>query len=384
MRILLTGGLGFIGSHCAVALSNLEDCQNTVIILDNLSNSKIEVLNNIKRLSAHPENIHLCIGDVTNLHNLRIVFNEYPDIDAVIHFASLKAVGESIEKPLMYYKQNINGLISLLEVMSEYKCKKLIFSSSATVYGCYNPSPLFETSMVGAYITNPYGQTKYFQEQILMDYAKVNPEMSITILRYFNPVGAHPSGLIGENPTGVPNNLFPYLLRVASGQYECLNIFGDDYDTVDGTCIRDLIHVVDLAEGHVAALVGPKLLPDDDTDIKPANDDEYDRCDAYDTSEGIDLKGIDLKSVERQTVGSLNIKVYNLGSGRGTTVLQLVEAFEKVNGLKLPVKMCPRRPGDIKTVFADVSKVWRELGWKTRYTIEDICRDGYNFVLREP
>lgn len=334
MIILLTGGLGFIGSHTAVTLG--QDRNNTIIILDNLSNSTFEILKNIKTLVKNPENIYFVEGDVTDESILDEVFSTYSQIDAVIHFASLKSVSESIDTPLLYYRENLNGMLSLLEIMDKYNCLKFIFSSSATVYGSAALAPLKETDTIGLNITNPYGQTKYFQECILQDYAKINQNMKITILRYFNPVGAHPSGLIGENPKGIPTNLFPYLLRVVSGEYEQLNIYGQDYPTADGTCLRDFIHVMDLAEGHVVAMLNQK-------------------------------KGV---------------VTYNLGTGTSTSVKKLVTTFEKVTNKKVPYVMCPRRNGDIGIVYADVSKVFEQLGWETSRTIEDICRDGYNFAIK--
>ena len=333
MMILLTGGLGFIGSHTAVTLGQTN---NIIIILDNLSNSSIETLTNIKQLVKYPENIFFIKGDVTDSNILDYIFSTYKQIESVIHFASLKSVGESISKPLIYYKENLNGLISLLEIMNKYNCFKFIFSSSATVYGSTSQSPLKETDTIGLNITNPYGQTKYFQECILNDYSKVNSNIEITILRYFNPVGAHPSGLIGENPEGIPNNLFPYLLRVASKLYTHLNIYGNDYPTPDGTCLRDFIHVMDLAEGHVAAMMNQK-------------------------------KGL---------------VIYNLGTGISTSIQQLITVFEKVNNINIPYIICPRRQGDIDIVFADVSKIFNEIGWKSTRSVEDICRDGLNYILK--
>ena len=251
MNILLTGGLGFIGSHVASVLGQYQ--KNKIVIVDNLDNSEIDVLDKIKLLVKYPENIIFIEGDILNSNLLEKVFNDHK-INSIIHFASLKAVGESIREPLLYYEKNLNGLLTLLKTMKKFDCKKIIFSSSATVYGNDCKSPLKETDNVGSGISNPYGQTKYFQEQILQDFIKANPEYEITILRYFNPVGAHPSGLIGENPKGIPNNLFPYILRVAIKIYQQLNVYGNDYDTKDGSCIRDYIHVMDLAEGHVSAL----------------------------------------------------------------------------------------------------------------------------------
>jgi UDP-glucose 4-epimerase len=328
MAVLLTGGMGFIGSHIAVTLLNNNI---NVVIYDNLSNSKIEVLDKIKQLTISnlTSSLHFIKGDMNSKTDLEQVFIDH-NITAVIHLASLKAVGESIKLPLYYYKNNINGMISLLETMERYSCNKLIFSSSATVYGSNNISPINEDSTIGTNITNPYGQTKYFQEQILQDYVKANNNFSCTILRYFNPVGAHPSGLIGEDPNGIPNNLFPYILRVASGQYKELNIFGNTYDTPDGTCVRDFIHVMDLAEGHMITL--------------------------KETNPGI--------------------MIYNLGSGKGTSVMELVNTFERVNNIKIPYIIQDKRDGDIDILYADASKIYNTLGWKTQYTIEDICRDG--------
>jgi UDP-glucose 4-epimerase len=254
--------------------------------------------------------------------------------EAVIHFASLKAVNESISQPLMYYRQNINGLLTLLTTMEKYHCHRIVFSSSATVYG-KQTSPIKEDFQVGVGITNPYGQTKYFQECILQDCAKINPKLNVLILRYFNPAGAHPSGLIGEDPQGIPNNLFPFVMRVASRKYPMLQIFGNNYNTGDGTCIRDFIHVMDLAEGHVAAL-------------------------------------------KQDAPGS---HIYNLGTGKGCSVMELVNTFEKVNNMQIPYQIQKRREGDLEEVYSDASKAKLELGWETTRTIEDICRDGYQFVM---
>jgi UDP-glucose 4-epimerase len=330
MHILLTGGLGFIGSHVAVLLGNTE---NEVTIIDNLSNSSMKVYHNILKLVKFPEHFHFVNGDVTNQKDLEPIFQSR-NIDGIIHFASLKSVGESIEQPLVYYSQNLNGTLCLLEMMKKYNCKKFIFSSSATVYGTQEP-PLFETHQTGVGLTNPYGQTKYFQEQILQDFSKVHPDFEITLLRYFNPVGAHPSGLIGEDPNGIPNNLFPFVLRVASRQYKELSIFGNDYNTPDGTCVRDFIHVMDLARGHISAIDHSK-------------------------------KGTN---------------IYNLGTGKGVSVMELVKTFEKVNGISIPYKIAERRPGDIESVYSDAKKAKEYLQWETTCTIEDICKDGYNFII---
>jgi UDP-glucose 4-epimerase len=333
MRVLLTGGLGFIGSHCAVVLGQSD---HEIIIIDNLSNSSIQVLSKINHLVKEPSNIHFIEGDVLDAPFMKRVFGSFGKIDAVIHFASLKSVNESIQYPLMYYRKNIDGLITLLETMQTHKCMKIIFSSSSTVYGCNAMAPIKETDPIGISITNPYGQTKYFQEQILMDYEKAHPEMCITILRYFNPAGAHPSGLLGEDPSGVPNNLFPYILRVATRELAYLTIYGDDYDTQDGTCIRDYIHVMDLAEGHIAAL----------DHIQPG------------------------------------VEIYNLGTGTGTSVLEFVKTFAKINKVEVPYRIGLRRAGDVPVVYADVTKVQNAFGWKTKRTVEDICRDGYHFQNR--
>jgi len=335
MNILITGGLGFIGSHTIVSLlDSPHNLDYNIIIIDNLSNSSIKTLSNIKSLVKNPENIIFLEGDVNNKIFMKDVFIKYK-IDSTIHFASLKSVGESIKKPLLYYNQNINSLLNLLELMDKYGCNQFIFSSSATVYGSKAQSPLKETDQIGYSITNPYGQTKYFQEQILNDYSKINPQKSITILRYFNPAGAHPSGLIGENPNGIPNNLFPYILRVAKKEYEKLTIFGNTYNTNDGTCMRDFIHVMDLADGHVASLNNKKN----------------------------------------------GLIIYNLGTGHGASVLELVTTFEKVNNIKVPYIIADKREGDVDIVFSDVSKVYNEIGWKTKRNIKDICKDGYNFIL---
>lgn len=331
MRVLLTGGLGFIGSHCAVVLGQYE---HEIIIIDNLSNASIQTLSKINHLVKEPSNIHFIEGDVANSTLLESVFETHGPIDAVLHFASLKSVNESIAKPLTYYRQNMDGLITILECMQKYKCTQFIFSSSATVYGYNADAPIKETDPIGMSITNPYGQTKYFQEQILLDYEKAHPETCITILRYFNPVGAHPSGLLGEDPNGIPNNLFPYILRVATRELSILTIHGDDYDTHDGTCVRDFIHVMDLAEGHIEAL-------------------HHMQC---------------------------GVEIYNLGTGEGASVMELVKTFEKTNNIKIQYNIGMRREGDIPVVYADVSKAYKKLGWKTKRTIEDICRDGYNFI----
>lgn len=334
MIVLLTGGLGFIGSHTAVVLSN---ANIKVIIMDNLSNSKIEVLDKIKSISNYPDNIHFLKGDTTKKRDILDVFSQYSQIDAVIHFASLKAVNDSVKMPLLYYKTNINSLINLLEVMEIYNCNKLVFSSSATVYGGGQILPFCESMITGTNITNPYGQTKYIQEQILQDYAKTNEKMSIVILRYFNPVGAHSSGVIGEDPNGIPSNLLPFLLKVVSKKYEILQIFGNNYNTPDGSCIRDFIHVMDVAEGHSSVIAA---------------------------------------------INKPGIHIYNLGTGKGTSVLELITTFEKVNNIIIPYQISKKREGDVDTSYSDVSKIYDEIGWKSKYSLEDICKDSYHYLLK--
>ena len=326
--ILVTGGLGFIGSHTVVELLNNN---YEVIIVDNLSNSKIETLDNLKKITG--KDIIFYENDICDKGNLRKIFKSHK-IDAVIHFAGFKAVGESVKEPLMYYRNNIDSTLTLLEVMKEFKVFNIIFSSSATVYGKPDKLPIYEDFPLST--TNPYGTTKLFIEHILTDLYTSDNIWNITILRYFNPIGAHKSGLIGEDPKGIPNNLMPYIVKVANGELGELSIFGDDYDTSDGTGVRDYIHVVDLAIGHVLALKNTK-------------------------------KGV---------------KIYNLGTGRGTSVLELVNTFERVNNIHVNKKIAPRRPGDIDACFADVSKAFDELGFKAKYSIEDMCRDAFNFVKK--
>lgn len=327
-NILVTGGLGYIGSHTCVEL--LENNYN-VIVVDNLSNSKIEVKDNVEKISGKKICFYEC--DVCDKEALECIFKEYK-IDAVIHFAGFKAVGESVEKPLEYYHNNIDSTLVLCQVMREFGCKKIIFSSSATVYGDNPNVPFKEDFKVGG-TTNPYGTSKLFIEHILEDLYVSDNDWGITILRYFNPIGAHKSGMIGENPNGIPNNLMPYITKVAVGELKELSVFGDDYDTKDGTGVRDYIHVVDLASGHVKAL--DKLL---------------------------------------QTKG---VHIYNLGTGRGYSVLEIVNAFKEVNHIDVPYKIVGRRPGDIAMCYADSSKARDELGWVVRYGIEDMVRDSYHF-----
>ncbi|SNG38824.1 UDP-glucose 4-epimerase [Streptococcus pneumoniae] len=332
MAILVTGGAGYIGSHTVVELLNLG---KEVIIVDNLSNSSILVLDRIEAITGiRPVFYEL---DVCDKQALRKVF-EQESIDAAIHFAGYKAVGESVQKPVMYYKNNIMSTLALVEVMSEFNVKKIVFSSSATVYGINNQSPLIETMQTSA--TNPYGYTKVMLEQILKDVHVADSEWSIALLRYFNPIGAHESGLIGEDPSGIPNNLMPYIAQVAVGKLSELSVFGNDYDTLDGTGVRDYIHVVDLAIGHIKAL----------------------------------------EKVSEKT----DVYIYKLGSGEGTSVLQLVNTFESVNKIPIPYKIVPRRSGDVATCYANADKAYKELNWRTTKSIEDMCRDTWNWQSKNP
>ncbi len=325
MNILVTGGAGYIGSHTCVELLNNN---HSVIIADNLINSKIETINKIKQITN--KDITFYQIDVTDEQAVESIFNNHK-IDGIIHFAGLKAVGESVEKPIQYYYNNLVSTMVLAKACIKHNVNKFVFSSSATVYG-ENKVPFVET-MDLLPTTNPYGETKAMSERILTDVAKANPGFSVSLLRYFNPVGAHESGLIGEAPNGIPNNLMPYITQVAKGILPKLNIFGNDYPTVDGTGVRDYIHVVDLAEGHVAA-------------------------------------------IEKLTEG---VHIYNLGTGQGTSVLQLVQAFEEVNNIKIPYEIVDRRPGDIATVFADVGRAEQELGWKARLGIQEACKSAWKF-----
>jgi len=330
MTILVTGGMGFIGSHTVVELMT---AGHRVIIVDNLCNSSEKVLDSIQKITGEkPLFYRADIRDKAALDKI-FVANE---IDAVIHFAGLKAVGESVQIPLEYYENNINGTLVLCDCMRRHSCKTMVFSSSATVYGMNNPSPFKEDMPTSA--TNPYGWTKWMLEQILSDLAHADPEWSIVLLRYFNPIGAHPSGIIGENPNGIPNNLFPYIAQVAVGKLPCLSVFGNDYDTPDGTGVRDYIHVVDLAGGHLKAL-------------------DY----------AVTHKGVE---------------AVNLGTSRGTSVLELVSAFEKASGKKVNYRIAPRREGDIASCYADTAKAAKLLGWEAKYTIDDMCRDGWNYMKK--
>lgn len=327
MNILLTGGLGYIGSHTAVELL---DAGFDVIVVDNLSNSDIKVKDKIEKITN--KKIKFYEYDLRDLEKLELVFNENK-IDAVIHFAGLKAVGESVEKPLEYYENNLFSTINLIKVMKEYGVKNLVFSSSATVYGRAKSMPIYEDFPTSA--TNPYGRTKLFIEEILKDFELANPEFNIALLRYFNPVGAHKSGLLGEDPKGIPNNLMPYIARVSVGKLKELSIFGNDYNTKDGTGVRDYIHVVDLAQGHLAAL--------------------------------------------RKLEQNPGLVVYNLGTGVGYSVLDMVNAYNKCCGGKVKYKFAPRRPGDIDVCYASPEKAYKELGWKATHSLEDMCESTYNF-----
>lgn len=332
--VLVTGGMGFIGSHTVISLfENGFD----VVIVDNLSNSKMEVLNRLEMITG--KRFKFYNVDCCDKEALRVVFEEN-EIDSVIHFAGLKAVGESVVKPVEYYSNNINSMLTVFELMKEYKVYKLVFSSSATVYGMSEDVPFTEESPLGV-CTNPYGWTKWMLEQILKDCAKANPEFKICLLRYFNPVGAHESGLIGEDPKGIPNNLFPYISKVAAGTLEKLTVFGDDYDTPDGTCLRDYIHVCDLAVGHVKALNYLATFSD-------------------------------------------AVCVFNLGTGKGTSVKEAVAAFEKACGHEIKHVFGPRRAGDIPVCYASTDKAFNELGFKTTYTIEDMCSSCWNWQVKNP
>lgn len=332
MAILVTGGAGFIGSHTVVEL--LEQGKE-VVIADNFINSKPEALNRIRKISG--KDFKFYEVDMLDKAGLGKVFEENK-IEAVIHFAALKAVGESVTQPLRYYYNNLTGTLALCEVMAAHGCKSIVFSSSATVYGMNNPVPFVETMQTSA--TNPYGYTKVMNEQILTDLHTADSEWSVVLLRYFNPIGAHKSGLIGEDPNGIPNNLLPYIAQVASGKLKSLSVYGNDYDTHDGTGVRDYIHVVDLAKGHLKAL--NKL----------------------------------------EQGGGVNI--YNLGTGKGYSVLDVVEAFKKASGRDVPYQIVPRRAGDIASCYADSSKAKRELGWEAQFGIDEMCRDGWNFVATNP
>ncbi|WP_454877802.1 UDP-glucose 4-epimerase GalE [Serratia inhibens] len=333
MAILVTGGAGYIGSHTVLALLGRGE---DVVVLDNLSNSSQESLHRVEQLAGKAARFYQ--GDIQNGECLRNIFDENK-ISAVIHFAGLKAVGESTRKPLEYYQNNVSGTLVLLEEMRRAGVSKFIFSSSATVYGANSPVPYVETTPIGG-TTSPYGTSKLMVEQILQDFAKAEPQFSIIALRYFNPVGAHESGMIGEDPNGIPNNLLPYISQVAIGKLEKLGVFGGDYPTEDGTGVRDYIHVMDLAEGHLMAM------------------DHLDKIDGF--------------------------KAYNLGAGVGYSVLAMVQAFEKASGVNIPYQILPRRDGDLPAFWADANLARQELGWEVRRGIDDMMRDTWNWQKNNP
>ena len=331
MKILVTGGTGYIGSHTCVELLN---AGYEVVIIDNLYNSKLEVVDQIEQRTN--KKFAFYENDVCDEEAVRHIFTDHK-IDAVIHFAGYKAVGESVAKPLMYYQNNLDSTIVLCKVMNEFNCKRIVFSSSATVYGDPASLPIKEDFPLST--TNPYGTTKLFIERILTDLQYADKEWSVGLLRYFNPIGAHESGLLGESPNDIPNNLMPYIVKVANKELPHLNVFGDDYNTPDGTGVRDYIHVVDLALGHI-------------------------------------------KAVEKIAQGS-GVKIYNLGTGNGFSVLDLVKTFARVNNIEVPYKITDRRPGDIAACYADPTKAKEELGWSAQKGIEEMCRDAWNFVQKQ-
>ena len=330
--ILVTGGMGYIGSHTVVELLNLN---YEVVVVDNLSNSSILVKDRIKKITN--KDFKFYNVDVTDKESLKKVFEENK-IDSIIHFAAFKAVGESVEKPLEYYENNLVGALVVFELMKEFNVNNFVFSSSATVYGKPKSCPIKEDFSLST--TNPYGATKLMIEDIMRDLSKADKNLNLVILRYFNPIGAHESGLIGEEPKGIPNNLMPYITKVAVGQLNELSVFGDDYDTKDGTGVRDYIHVVDLAKGHVASI----------------------------------------KKLEENP----GLLTYNLGTGEGYSVLDLVKAFEKVNNIKIPYKIIDRRPGDIDMCYADPTKANEELGWKAERGIDEMCEDSWRWQSNNP
>ena len=332
MKILVSGGTGYIGSHTCVELIN---SGHEVVIFDNLYNSSIDVLDKIEQITGTKPAFYK--ADMTDPESLKKIFEDNKDdqFDAVIHFAGLKAVGESVKKPVEYYHNNVYGTLNLISAMREYGVKRIIFSSSATVYG--NPAfvPITEECPLG-HTTNPYGETKAMLERILTDVQKADPEWSVVLLRYFNPIGAHESGLIGELPNGIPNNLMPYIMQVAVGKLKELGVFGNDYDTKDGTGVRDYIHVVDLAKGHVCAV--------------------------------------------NKVMSGTGVNIYNLGTGNGYSVLEIIQAFEKANDVKIPYVIKERREGDIAKCYADPKKAYEELGWKAEYDLERMCKDSWRFI----
>ncbi len=330
MKILVTGGTGYIGSHTCVELLQKG---HEVVVFDNLCNSKRDVLDKVREITG--KEVIFYKADMRDKESMRPVFEEHT-LDAVIHFAGLKAVGESVAKPLLYYQNNITGTLNLCQLMNEYQCRRIIFSSSATVYGSPETVPIREDFPLST--TNPYGSTKLMQEGILSDLCVPDREWSVVLLRYFNPIGAHESGLLGESPNGIPNNLMPYIMQVALGKLPELGVFGDDYDTPDGTGVRDYIHVVDLARGHVNAI--------------------------------------------EKAVSSSGVHIYNLGTGRGYSVLEIVRAFEEASGLTVPYSIQPRRAGDIAASYADPRKAKEELGWEAEYDLDRMCQDSWRFAKK--
>ena len=331
MKVLVTGGAGYIGSHTVV---ELVQAGHSVVIVDDLSNARADVVCRIE--SIVEQNIKFCVLDCADKERMRMVFAEH-NFDAVIHFAGRKAVGESVRKPLEYYRTNLDSTMTLLELMEEYGCKKLVFSSSATVYGPENPHP-YKEEMPAIQSSSPYGWSKVMNERILTDYVTAHPDFSVVLLRYFNPIGSHDSGLLGDDPNGIPNNLMPYIARVAAGVLPELTIFGGDYPTPDGTCQRDYLHVVDLAVGHLKAL-------------------EY---------------------AENHT----GVEAINLGTGNGISVRELVHAFETANDMKLPYVVGHRRDGDLPAFWADATKAKKLLGWEATHTVEDMCRSAWEFAKK--
>jgi len=333
MKILVTGGCGYIGSHTVVELQN---AGHDVVVIDNLSNSNKLSLARVSEITG--KDIDFYDIDIRNFDALSSLMGKY-HFDCCIHFAGLKAVGESVQKPLDYYDNNVCGTVNLLRALNKHNCKNIIFSSSACVYGNPEIIPISEKCPTGA-CTNPYGQTKHMIEEIMMDLRKSDPDWNIVLLRYFNPIGAHESGKIGEDPNGVPNNLMPYITQVAIGKRDELSVFGDDYDTHDGTGVRDYIHVVDLARGHVCAL----------------------------------------RAIENKC----GLEIFNLGTGHGYSVLDVVKAFEKANGVKIPYVIKPRRAGDVPVCYADVTKAEKILGWRAQFNLEDMCRDSWRWQKNNP
>lgn len=333
MTILVTGGAGYLGSHTIIELIA---AGHSVVVVDNLNNSSVIALQRVEEITS--ASIPFYQIDIRDKNGLSSVLKKH-HIDACIHFAGLKAVGESVAKPYAYYENNITGTLNLISILREYNIKNIIFSSSATVYGDSQQMPITEECPKGT-CTNPYGWTKWMIEQILTDLHTADSSWNVVLLRYFNPIGAHPTGMIGENPNGIPNNLMPYITQVAVGKRECLHIYGNDYDTPDGTGVRDYIHVVDLARGHVKAL----------------------------------------EAISR----NCGVAVYNLGTGKGYSVLDVVKAFEEVNDVHIPYVIDPRRPGDIAVCYSDPGKAWKELGWKAEYDIRDMCRDSWNWQKQNP